>query len=69
VNCGVNSLTSPAAPQIFYTQGCTTALTTLLKTYLVAVGAVAAAIAILEVIGIIFAFCLAHSLRKDYRVV
>jgi len=33
------------------------------------VGIAAAAVALLEIMGIVFAFCLAHSLRKDYRVV
>jgi len=53
----------------FWSEGCSTTLSSLFKKYLVAVGAVAAAIAILEVIGVIFAFCLAHTLRKDYSVV
>jgi len=68
MGCGAGGL-QPGKPQLFYSEGCSTSLSTLFKKYLVAVGAVAAAIAILEVIGIIFAFCLAHSLRKDYRVV
>jgi len=66
--CGQGALV-PGKQINLWTAGCSTTLATLFQKYLVAVGAVAAAIAILEVIGIIFAFCLAHSLRKDYRVV
>jgi len=53
----------------FWNDGCATSLSTLFLASLLAVGAVAAAIAVLEIIGIIFAFCLASSLRQDYKVV
>jgi CD63 antigen len=56
-------------PQLIHPKGCENEITGLLKKYMIAVGAVAAAVALLEILGIIFAFCLAHSLRKDYRVV
>jgi len=70
VGCGKEpGALNPGNDKIFNSEGCVVKLTSKFKEYLIAVGAVAAAIAILEVIGIIFAFCLAHSLRKDYRVV
>lgn len=70
-NCGLGALigTSEAINATIYTTGCVEKTRTLMQTYLIAVGAVAAAVALLELLGIIFAFCLARSLRKDYRVV
>jgi CD63 antigen len=68
-DCGVGKLHDTAAANLFYKDGCTTAVVELTQKYMVAVGAVAAGVAVLELIGIIFAFCLANSLRKDYRVV
>jgi CD63 antigen len=59
----------PSEAYRFYDQGCSEIVADILKQYLVYVGAVTAAVAFLELIGIIFAFCLANSLRKDYRVV
>jgi len=53
----------------FYKIGCENKIVDVLKHYLIAVGAVAAAVGLLEIIGIVFAFCLANCLRKDYRVV
>jgi len=55
--------------KLFFDSGCVSKISTILRGLLVIVGAIAAAVAILELIGIIFAFSLAHSLRKDYRVV
>jgi len=66
-NCGYQILDD--SPDSFYHNGCDTEIVSLLKKYLIAVGAVAAAVGILEILGIIFAFCLANCLRKDYRVV
>jgi len=65
-NCGYGKYNEP---ERFYHDGCETKLVALLKKYLIAVGAVAAAVGLLEILGIIFAFCLANCLRKDYRVV
>jgi len=59
----------PGRPELFWKNGCASMLSDLFRKSLIAVGAVTAAIAILEVIGIILAFCLASSLKKDYRVV
>jgi CD63 antigen len=69
--CGQGVINMPPAfiNATIYTTGCVQATTNFLQKYLIAVGAVAAAVALLELLGIIFAFCLAHSLRKDYRVV
>jgi len=50
-------------------KGCYTAIKVIIDTNLVAVGVAAAAVGVLEILGIIFAFCLANALRKDYRVV
>jgi CD63 antigen len=55
--------------KVFFEKGCNVAVTDIVKGSMIAVGAVAAGVALLEIIGIVFAFCLAHSLRKDYRVV
>lgn len=68
--CGFGArIFQPLPADKFYTLGCNDKVTTLLKSTLVIVGAAAAVVAALELIGIVFAFCLAHSLRKDYRVV
>lgn len=66
--CGLRAL-DRWDPELFYNEGCTPKVTQLIKDSLVAIGAAAAGVAALELIGIIFAFCLANSLRKDYRVV
>jgi CD63 antigen len=68
-HCGRGQYSDGANPLHFYQTGCETEIVDLLKHYLIAVGAVAAAVALLEIIGVIFAFCLAGCLRKDYRVV
>jgi len=67
--CGDQVLADPSLESKIYIDGCQTTITNTLKKYLIAVGAVAAAVGVLEIIGIIFAFCLASCLRKDYRVV
>jgi len=68
-NCGYEALDDPHPENQLHAVGCETKLVELLKKYLIAVGAVAAAVGILELLGVIFAFCLANCLRKDYRVV
>jgi len=68
VGCGIGMNTPQHADELFAT-GCTTAVKTLISNNLVAVAIAAAVVGILEIIGIVFAFCLAHSIRKDYRVV
>lgn len=67
--CGFEHYADGDKKNLFHEDGCETQIVNLLKHSLIAVGAVAAAVALLEVIGIIFAFCLAGCLRKDYRVV
>jgi len=70
VGCGVGKRHNETQFQkLFYEQNCYDAVVHHLKYYLVAVGAIAAAVALLELIGIVFACCLAGHLRKDYRVV
>jgi CD63 antigen len=68
VDCGKGKLTT-ASEDLFYGEGCHQKLMDYLNTYLVAVGIAAAVVAVIQLIGIIFAFCLANQLRKDYRVV
>lgn len=68
VDCGQGKLT-PAHKAEFYDAGCHQILMDYLNKYLVAVGIAAAVVAVIQLIGIIFAFCLANQLRKDYRVV
>jgi CD63 antigen len=67
--CGYGKNVPGTIPDNLYEKGCFTAIEVILKTYLLAVAVAAAAVGVLEILGIIFAFCLAHSLRKDYRVV
>jgi len=68
LNCNKGKLDDPN-PTTIFTKGCIDAVDENVKKYMVAVGAVAAAVALLELLGVIFAFCLAGALRKDYRVV
>jgi CD63 antigen len=68
VGCGYGKL-SPGHKDVFYEKGCHETLMEFLHKYLIAVGIVAAVVAVIQLIGIIFAFCLANQLRKDYRVV
>lgn len=70
-DCGQNLLfvDEKTAEKTLWTEGCYTAVSDHLKTYLIALGAVAASVALIELIGIVCAFCLASHLRKDYRVV
>jgi len=65
-NCGVGKFDQPGDLNAI---GCNTAIETVLQNSMLAVIIVAAGVGLLELIGIVFAFCLAHSLRKDYRVV
>jgi len=67
-NCGKGQ-NIPIPTEPLFTKGCTQAIEDILKTSMIAVGAIAAAVGLLEILGIIFAFCLANCLRKDYRVV
>jgi len=68
-NCGYGRYTPDPDENRFNLKGCEPEIVRLLQRYLIAVGAVAAAVGVLEILGIIFAFCLANCLRKDYRVV
>jgi CD63 antigen len=67
-NCGIGKNTPEAAPELFE-KGCTTAVKNVLEMYLLAVAIAAAVVGLLEIIGIIAAFCLGNAIRKDYRVV
>lgn len=67
--CGYGRIYSGDAKERFYDEGCYDKLKDHLKYYLIALGAVAASVAFIELIGILMAFCLASHLRKDYRVV
>jgi len=67
-NCG-HGMNSPAGAQFLFETGCTTKVKTLIEVYMVAVGIAAAVVGLLEIVGIVFAFCLGNALRKDYRVV
>jgi CD63 antigen len=67
--CGFGALEEHHDHKKLFEMGCNDRVTTVVTGSMIAVGAVAAAVALLEIIGIVFAFCLAHSLRKDYRVV
>jgi len=68
-DCGHNMINSPRAKDTFFDKGCDEEIKTTLKAYVILVGIVAAVVALIQLIGIIFAFCLAAALRKDYRVV
>jgi hypothetical protein len=67
-NCGFGR-NSPEGAQFLFETGCTTKVKTLIEVYMVAVGIAAAVVGLLEIVGIVFAFCLGNALRKDYRVV
>jgi len=69
LSCGYGMLKPDADRTKIFDQGCVTAVTVVFKKALIILGAVAVAVAAVELLGIIFAFCLAHCLRKDYRVV
>lgn len=66
--CGLGQLSDPDE-KVIYTKGCYDELNDHMKNYLIALGAVAAGVAFIELIGILMACCLASHLRKDYRVV
>jgi len=68
VGCGVG-MNTPAGAQVLFEQGCTTKVETLLEMYLLAVAIAAAVVGLLEILGVVSAFCLANAIRKDYRVV
>lgn len=65
--CGLGKQLTP--DENIYQDGCLDKVMEHLKYYLIALGAVAAGVALIELIGIVMAFCLASHLRKDYRVV
>lgn len=67
VHCGDGKLLIPDTN--IFDKGCLDKLMDHLKYYLIALGAVAAGVALIELIGIVMAFCLASHLKKDYRVV
>lgn len=66
--CGYGK-NEPQYASELWESGCTTTIKTLLDSNLFLVAIAAAVVAVLEILGIVFAFSLAHSLRKDYRVV
>lgn len=53
----------------FYNQGCLSKFTDWLKDHIYYVGAVGIAFAVIQLIGITFACCLARAIKKEYEVV
>jgi len=64
LTCPVNQLTPDVAKT-----GCLSILMKTVEGAVLVVGAVMAAVAILQILGIIFAFALAHAIHKGYNVV
>ncbi|XP_022323550.2 CD63 antigen-like [Crassostrea virginica] len=52
-----------------YTEGCLTKFETFVKDNVFIIGGVGIGLAFVQIIGILFAFCLARALRKEYEVV
>jgi CD63 antigen len=67
LNCGNQQLIGNKTE--IYTEGCSVKFSDPIFKNIVAVGGAAAAIAILQFIGIIFGCCLASALRKEYQTV
>lgn len=65
--CGNPEGTTCSAPTVQDKQGCVTALQTMFTTIGTALGGLALGIAGVELIGIIFALCLANSIKNDER--
>jgi len=66
--CGYGKNTPYSADDL-NASGCYSTIKALVNNSMLAIALVAAAVALLEILGIVFAFCLASALRKDYRVV
>lgn len=52
-----------------YTEGCLTKFETFVKDNVFIIGGVGIGLAFVQIVGILFAFCLARALRKEYEVV
>jgi CD63 antigen len=69
-NCGRNTLNDPTQARFsLYQKGCVTLVVDAVKSYTIAAAGIAVVVAIIELIGVIFAFCLVHQLRRQYSVV
>lgn len=62
VGCGVS-------PQLAYQEGCMPRLDEAIRTNLQWIGVVAIIVALLQIVGIVFACCLGRAVRKEYDVV
>jgi CD63 antigen len=67
--CGFRFFDGPQKNTTVYTKGCFEDLKEGFKYSMLIVGGIAIAVAILQVIGIILAFSLAHAIHKGYNVV
>lgn len=56
-------------PNKIYTEGCLTKFETFVKDNIFIVGGVGIGLAFVQIVGILFAFCLARALKKEYEVV
>lgn len=66
-NCGVNALLNPKG--VIYTNGCVSLLEGALMSSGLVIGIVALCFAGVQVIGILFACCLASAIKKEYELV
>lgn len=57
------------AAKRIYTEGCLTKFETFVKDNVFIIGGVGIGLAFVQIVGILFAFCLARALRKEYEVV
>ncbi|XP_061183828.1 CD63 antigen-like [Saccostrea echinata] len=56
-------------PTNIYTEGCLSKFETFVKDNIFIVGGVGIGLAFVQIVGILFAFCLARALKKEYEVV
>ncbi|RWS04359.1 CD63 antigen-like protein, partial [Dinothrombium tinctorium] len=63
------SQNSDCAPQNAYTEGCLDVIESIIKEAFGPLGGVAITIAIVQLLGVIFACCLAYAVKKEYEVV
>ncbi|XP_048757158.1 CD63 antigen-like [Ostrea edulis] len=71
-SCCMNSTCTGLASDIpgnIYTEGCLTKFENYVKDNIFIVGGVGIGLAFVQIVGILFAFCLARALKKEYEVV
>lgn len=66
-NCGNEALTK--MPSAIYWNGCLAVVEQTLGASTIVIGSIAIAVAVVQLIGIIFACCLASAIKKDYESV